>query len=893
MKLKMLLKKTSLSTLFLFAIANVNAQTLDVSNDADIFTWYILENDEYGQSFTAGLTGYLSQVDIHLQADGAFPLVPGDFEITIREGDGDQGDILGVETFSIIGDETTDFFSIDMPSDSIYLFPENTYTYFINRTSATGRLILNASLNVGIGKLYYYDGEGELQEEAAGDFKFQTYVNEAPQPNAEILFGDYFPNVQKWDIQSGELNYGNYIATTEGNNDMTIAFADFTRPLEAGETLELSFKSNEVTNFATNGWAGISLFTDDGFGLTEEVFIGSLGNESSWGIGGDQFADDIALTQNSPLVNVRFKYTFDSGDWMLDVAGETISGTIDASLAFNSIRIGADANNTANIAVSKLAVFTSAFLEENSYVHGDLTLCESGTTTIGVDQTYPELYYSLVDDQNELIDGKVEGNWSEITFETETITNTKKYNVSASKDYGVGIPNNNEYLRIDNPFYEYEKELTVEAWVNSSNGKFWSGQSTLDNNLQTNNVWLWEGGLTLNFYVNDNENWRNLLGPPLPNGWTHVSTVANETGLYIYYNGELVESNVSGIQDGIIVNDQSIMTFGQDPRFPNNADRNTNGSIDEIKIWNTTRTEEEIQLDMNGYDENDDNLVHYIPFGEGMGNIFADFKKSDAEAYIVNPSGNTWVNGPGINITSLLNSKLDPAVTVEIDEPVQVDVLDNVNLCNDEFTLPTLSVGNYFTGTNGGGDQLNADDVISATQTLYIFADNGTCTDESSFEINIYSALDAGITQDDLTLTVNQDNVSYQWLDCNNDLSPIADATNQSFTVTENGSYAVEVTLEGCSEISDCIIIDYLSIDKNELPTITLFPNPNEGQFTVDFGKLTDVNMTIRDITGKVIYNVSNIMSNTHNVMLDNSKGVYLVEISTETTHQVLRVVKQ
>ncbi len=58
----------------------------------------------------------------------------------------------------------------------------------------------------------------------------------------------------------------------------------------------------------------------------------------------------------------------------------------------------------------------------------------------------------------------------------------------------------------------------------------------------------------------------------------------------------------------------------------------------------------------------------------------------------------------------------------------------------DSYTLPALTNGNYFTGSDGGGTPLNAGDVISASTTLFVYAETVTtpiCSDERSFDITI------------------------------------------------------------------------------------------------------------------------------------------------------------
>ena len=78
------------------------------------------------------------------------------------------------------------------------------------------------------------------------------------------------------------------------------------------------------------------------------------------------------------------------------------------------------------------------------------------------------------------------------------------------------------------------------------------------------------------------------------------------------------------------------------------------------------------------------------------------------------------------------------AVTATVNS-VTVDTPASDSFC-ESYTLPALTNGNYFTATNGGGTQLNTGEVISATTTLYVYAETGTtpnCSDEHPFTITI------------------------------------------------------------------------------------------------------------------------------------------------------------
>lgn len=69
----------------------------------------------------------------------------------------------------------------------------------------------------------------------------------------------------------------------------------------------------------------------------------------------------------------------------------------------------------------------------------------------------------------------------------------------------------------------------------------------------------------------------------------------------------------------------------------------------------------------------------------------------------------------------------------------QVDILQNAIVC-DQYVLPALTYGSYFTGTDGTGTALFAGTVITTTQTIFIYAQSGgtpNCSNQSSFQVTV------------------------------------------------------------------------------------------------------------------------------------------------------------
>ncbi|MBL4703011.1 MAG: T9SS type A sorting domain-containing protein [Flavobacteriales bacterium] len=145
--------------------------------------------------------------------------------------------------------------------------------------------------------------------------------------------------------------------------------------------------------------------------------------------------------------------------------------------------------------------------------------------------------------------------------------------------------------------------------------------------------------------------------------------------------------------------------------------------------------------------------------------------------------------------------------------------------------------------------------------------------------------VDASVVVNGATITANAIGVSYQWLNCDNNYDVITGETNQSFTASVNGNYALQVMSNGCADTSVCVnITDVHLMESPSMPELSVFPSPNNGQFyaTLLNGELFQV--TILDLQGQIIFR-SREMNNKHELNLSLSSGVYLVEARTLSGH--------
>lgn len=150
------------------------------------------------------------------------------------------------------------------------------------------------------------------------------------------------------------------------------------------------------------------------------------------------------------------------------------------------------------------------------------------------------------------------------------------------------------------------------------------------------------------------------------------------------------------------------------------------------------------------------------------------------------------------------------------------------------------------------------------------------CDSTVTVNLNVLPAIDINTTVNGNTITANQTGASYKWLDCNG--MNYTGATAQSFTAPLTGGYAVEITVGNCVDTSACENITVVGLDENKAKNnIKLFPNPNNGLFTITTSY--QANVSIYNVLGENILNKV-LQGGNHILSLDNQpKGMYFVNI--------------
>ena len=126
-------------------------------------------------------------------------------------------------------------------------------------------------------------------------------------------------------------------------------------------------------------------------------------------------------------------------------------------------------------------------------------------------------------------------------------------------------------------------------------------------------------------------------------------------------------------------------------------------------------------------------------------------------------------------------------------------------------------------------------------------------------------------------------------------LSIWAGEIGQTYSPLNNGDYAVVINQNNCIDTSECYNVILVSIIENNLKNnCTIFPNPTQGDFTINFGiTYNEILIDITDMTGKIIFTIKETNSSYTRINKKLPAGEYLVNIKAKEKNAVLKILIQ
>ena len=249
-------------------------------------------------------------------------------------------------------------------------------------------------------------------------------------------------------------------------------------------------------------------------------------------------------------------------------------------------------------------------------------------------------------------------------------------------------------------------------------------------------------------------------------------------------------------------------------------------------------------------------------------------------SHIVSPSVTTTYQVTGTDGNGCTGTD---QVTIAVNSNPTISAGNDQSICVGESATISASGAISYTWNNGLG--AGASHVVSpsVTTTYQVTGtDNNGCTNTDQVTVSVTTAPDNNVTfsSDQLTITATTAGVDYVWIDCNNSFQVIPNETNQSFTPSQNGSYAVIVSNQGCADTSLCVVIDHVSINSlQENQLIAVYPNPFDTEFIISFKTTGSYFIELLNTLGQTIKAIRTEGQSTVVSADDLPSGVYYIRV--------------
>jgi hypothetical protein len=181
------------------------------------------------------------------------------------------------------------------------------------------------------------------------------------------------------------------------------------------------------------------------------------------------------------------------------------------------------------------------------------------------------------------------------------------------------------------------------------------------------------------------------------------------------------------------------------------------------------------------------------------------------------------------------------------------------------------------------GDSVLIDGNYIDSTSMYVqnIIDTNGCNNSITSYVNVYQPLNTNVTIYNTNLTSNYPpfiGVTYQWLNCNTNFSPIQGEIYQTFIPIANGSYAVIIDNSNCQDTSACY--DFVTVDVpviNEYFPVLFYSNPVKDILTFSLQNSTSKisNISLYNLNGEIIFT-----SNSSKGQIDMSQlasGIYVL----------------
>ena len=384
-------------------------------------------------------------------------------------------------------------------------------------------------------------------------------------------------------------------------------------------------------------------------------------------------------------------YNMTQGSWVPSTipAGSGVSNTqteTTGSVTFTGTGFSADysSQNGASVTVSKLELapnsnpntfddfFDNQYWEVNRFGTGSFmadftfTVSEGFTTS---DETYPQQMRLYRRGSNS------DSSWTEVCGAASAssatgeavfmnVADTGQFIISRATSAGTGLSFDGSQVKVDIPHHSslnLGNILTFEAWIKPND---LSTRQAIYSNRYSDAAGSWQ------IEVGPGSGGANCIAITGPGTWiaqTQNNVLSTGRWYHIAYKRWGSNPGQQAIYiDGVSLTFVHELTYN----FVNNTDTKTigcgtsgtqffNGSLDEIRLWSASRTQEEIDHDMRfPLSGSESNLVFYYDLNEGSGGVVHDLTGTNTGT-IANPASAGWPESDAMVLPTMDEVKFD------------------------------------------------------------------------------------------------------------------------------------------------------------------------------------------------------------------------------------------
>jgi hypothetical protein len=644
-----------------------------------------------------------------------------------------------------------------------------------------------------------------------------------------------------------------------------------------------------------------------------DYFVGSADEVRIWNVARSQ--TDIINNMHTCVTGAQTglvaSYNFEENTLTNSVADQAGNYNLALNTIFTPTQ-GAD-NCGCEVEMNTLSMVTVNTIADLTATAANI--CDSGITSVNLPSSQSGVQYWLRNNNdNSIVDGPVSGTGSAISLMSDTVTASATYNVFAARESnGLVFDGADDYVAVPDAgnIPSGNTNYTIEAWIkptaaNADGIVAWGNYGSqnevnalrLNGAYQLHNYW-WNNDLTVNT--------PNMLDGK----WHHVAATFDGTTRSIYFDGQLMGSdNPSGLNITVTTN----LKVGESV-----AGEFFEGAISNVRVWNIARTGTQLSTYMNlPLAGTETGLVINLELHDGMMSpVAADKAGADNNGVLMNMDiVNAWIvpcsqqmaNTVTVNVNNSTSGSLTQTACDSYILNAQtyttsgtyVQTLTNAAGCDSTLTLNltiTNSTSSSSTVTACGSYTLNSTTYTATAVYTQTVTNAAGCDSIITLDLTVNN-VDVSVTANANDLTAGASSAAYVWLDCDNSYAPIAGETNQTFSATMDGNYAVSVTENGCTDTSACVNVTGTGITRPITENnLSVYPNPANSSVTVELNTASAQNaeVSLVNAAGQIVFSERVILAagkNARNYNLQQfARGVYTVRITTKESVIIKKVV--